>query len=68
MLLVIVEVKVQVPLPAGLIEHVVVPIVSPVGLDTKLKLVSVEANPDAVMLTVIPLGPVEGVIVSFGMR
>ena len=60
-------VKVQPPLPTGLITQLVVLIVSVDGLTRKLKLVSDDENPDAVTPTVMPLGPAAGVIVILGV-
>jgi len=62
-----VAVKVQPPLPTGLITQLVVLILRVVGLTRKLKLVSVDENPDAVTPTIMPLGPAAGVIVILGV-
>ena len=59
--------KVQPPLPTGLIAQLVVLILSTVGLTRKVKTVSVDENPDAVTPTVMPLGPAAGVIVILGV-
>ena len=60
-------VKVQLPLPTGLITQLVVVIVSVVGLTRNVKPVSVDENPDAVTPTVMPFGPAAGVIVILGV-
>jgi hypothetical protein len=62
-----VAVKVQPPLPTGLITQLVMLIVSVDGLTRNVKLVSDDENPDAVTPTVMPLGPAAGVIVILGV-